>query len=506
MTKNLLEEAYSSYKPELHAILDYAKACGLEGEEHTVLAGSIAFHGADLCVLVGGASQAGKSHLSEIVMSEVVPRLDPPKVIVNNRDLLFKEGGILAMEFGSKTAIAYTEEKLNSPLMRGLYIPEYQKIVESAEASKLALEALKSFGEGRDVYRDVTDVKKGGVNEQHLKRSNFWANIATENPLKLDVETQNRVLPLFVDVSMEQTRRIMHAKAAKEFIAGRQVKMIPDEMLSFKQFMISYREQKELEFENPFAAYIADNYLPAKYIKSRRAIDFYLAFNRAIAKWHFINGHRVSTREGRILVNIEDIYQTEEIYGARCRFDMLQLDPNSMEIFKIFERYQRGEGDVKKIVMSDDKRVQLDISTIHKELTANGINLKINVVEQMLDELQECGYLEYATGLKQRGTRYMVVDVDKPVHSAIDYPLVFHHGAVLVREYLPDVVDAWEASQKTNGELTATHPFTGARVNLSNIGKTEAQAQAEVLLGGRGVEVEPLLEKVPKQAKIKWSQ
>lgn len=474
MTKNILEENLSTYKPGLHAILDYGKSCGLEGEEATLMAGSIAFHGADLCILVGGASQAGKTHLSEIVMSQVVPSTDTPHDIVNDRERLLDQGGILQLEFGSKTAMAYNEKKLG--VADGLYVPEYQKLID-AGASNLALEALKSFGEGRDAYRDVTNVHKGNTQEQKMKRSNFWTNLATENPLKLDIETGNRVLPLFVDVSAEQTKRIMLHKAKKEFVAGRQLKMMPEETLAFKHFMKKYRTTRELIFENPFAEYITSQYLPSKYIKSRRAIDFYLSFNRAICKWHYLNNNRMDI-DGHILLNIEDIYQTEEIYGLRCRFDMLQLDPNSMEIFNVFQKYQGPNVDKKKLQFNDDGRVMMDISTIHKELSSSGgINLKINIVEQMLDELQECGYLEYTTGTKQKGCRYMLVDTDKPVQSLIDYQSVFNHGAEMIKEWIPDAYEEWVTKQIYQGKMIVSNPFTGAHVNLLDSIKSEAPVQ-----------------------------
>lgn len=505
MSKNLLEDAFGAYKPSIDALLAYAKACGLEGEEHTVMAGGIAFHGADLCVLVGGASQAGKTAVSEVVMSMPITRLEPPKEIVNNRHLLFEEGRILTLEFGSKTAIAYTEEKLKQT--DSLYVPEYQKLIENGEASRLAQEALKSFGEGRDVYRDVTNVNKGKTDEQILKRSNFWTNIATENPLKIDVETGNRVLPLFVDVSAEQTRRIMKAKAEREFRAGRHPKMLPDDMLAFKHFIKKYRQSKGQQFDNPFSTYITEHYLPAKYIKSRRAIDFYLSFNRAICKWHYLNGNRL-VDEGAVLINIEDIYQTEEIYGAQCRFDMLQLDPNSMEIFHIFERFQAGKGDKKKVQVSDDGRNTLDTSTIHKELTAAGFNLKLNVVEQMLDELQECGYLEYSTGTKQRGTRYMLVDVEKPVNSVIDYMAVFEYGCDLMANHAPNISGKWKDSQLKDGQLIAKNPFTGEDVNLTQVTQPRREvkevAESPITLHKKGnTDLGKFVSEEPK--KVKWT-
>lgn len=468
MTTNLLEAAIDSYKPNIDSILKYGKACGLEGEHLTLMAGTIAFHGADLCVMITGASQAGKTHLSKIVMSMVVPRAEDVDDIINNREMLLQEGGILSLEFGSKTAMAYNEAKLLEA--SGIYIPEYQKLAD--DNNKLVQEVLKAFGEGRSSYRDVTDVQKKRVVQQNMKRSNWWSNIATENPLKLDVETGNRVLPLSVDVSAEQTKRIMLHKARKEFVAGRQLTMMPEETLQFKHFMKKYRGTSDLVFENPFAEYIADNYLPNKYIKSRRAIDFYLAFNKAICKWHFLNGNRLLV-DGHVLLNIEDIYQTEEIYGPVCRFDMLQLDPNSLEIFKIFERHQKNPG--KGVIIHEDNRVMLDVNLIHKELsTSGGINLKINIVEQMLDELQECGYLEYSSGLKSRGCKYLLVDVDKPVHSVINYESIFSKGCEMVSKWLPEHYELWKNNQLINNELKVRHPFSGEFVNVKELKQVES--------------------------------
>lgn len=456
---NLLEELTKDYKPQLFDIIKYGQACGLEGEHQTLVAGAIAFHGGDLCVLVTGASQAGKTHVSKIIMSMMVPRTDGVDEIVDNRELLLREGGILGLEFGSATAIAYSEQKLQEA--RQIYLPEYQKAIDAG--NKLMLEVLKAFGENRSAYRDVTEVSKKEVRQQEMKRSNWWACIATENPLKIDVETGNRVLPLSVDVSAEQTRRIMLHKARKEFVAGRQVKMLPDEALQFKHFMRKYRDAKDIIFENPFAEYIAANYLPSKYIKSRRAIDFYLAFNKAVAKWHYLNGNRMIV-DDHVLLNIEDIYQTEEIYGTRCRFDMLQLDPNSMQIFDVFSRLQK-ETNKDNLLYHTDGRVMLDVSQIHKELASKGgINLKINVVEQMLDELQECGYLEYSTGVKERRCRYLLVDVDKPINSIVDYGTILSHGTRLVREWLPEAAKEWESIQKSK----VHSPFTGELVDLFN--------------------------------------
>lgn len=449
--------------------------CSLVGEEKLATATAIALYGSGQNVLLHGPSSAGKTKIAESVLSLSVPYDIDADNLFNNPEKLLDDGGVFRYEFSSDKAIAYSEDDLDRAKL--LFIPELQKVAKQ----DFILEVLKTMTEGRTAYRDVTQ-PGGGTKRQTMKHSQVLSCIASENPFKVseDVELQNRLLTLHVDDSAEQTKKVMMEKARSFFTKDNKNNYI-DLALDVKEHVRTLWEHHDVPIINPYGIPIVQNYLPEKYVLSRRFVDYYLAVMAGVTRWNAVNDERlrVEDDDGELLgyvSEIEDVYLTEELIGSTIRASMLKLPPQSQHIFRLFQKCEDPEKETEYATLNhkwyDDQhgRVMLPTTIVMQQLGEMGITLSLPAVTEILETMSQYGYLQTEPG---RVSRFGLVSTANPNASVVDYAETLQAARRLVKSEYPEVYSAWDSRQS----MTVTSPLTGSSVKLEEVGGGSKQIQ-----------------------------
>lgn len=454
----------------LHELSKYfSRYCGVVGELDTCMAATIGTFAANQNVLLFGPSSGGKTKVAESVLSLCVTEDIKPDELFNDPDKLLQDGGIYRYEFGSDKDIAYAEDELEVADL--LFVPELQKVAEQ----QLILEVLKTMGEGRTAYRNV--IRDGGKSRerQKMEHAPIFSTIASENQFDLEekIELQNRLLQLHIDDSSEQTQNIMREKA-KSYITGELDNNNGNNFdpLPVKRHVETLWENCDLSVENPYAVHISEDYLPEKYVLSRRFIDYYLEIMAGVTRWNYVAGNRMSVKHNgttKTFTSLEDVYVTECLIGSEIRGSMLKLPPQAQHIFKIFDKVENSDNESwkeLKAMYDDSSRVMLPSNVIMQKLGEMGITMNLPNLQSILNTMSQYGYLLASEG---RQSRYGLMNKANPQLSTLDYQTLLQSAEGTMQDAWPIQADKWKDKQS----LIVRDPITGEEVNLTELGVSE---------------------------------
>lgn len=408
--------------PTLVDLLNFYRHNGLVGEEKTAILQTLgAIHG--LCFGIESLSGSGKTYTLNIIL-----------------DLLPKEYVYIIPQASDK-AIMYDTEKVNQAKI--IVVTELQKSANN----KTVIEVLKDLGEGRTAERKVTKADRSGVEEQKIEAGkSIIYTLALENWFKKDRELERRYFQLYTDISEGQTRRILSSAAQKEYLTEEDLRIMSDgEILALKEHIRGCLILSPSRYINPFADSIIQN-MPTN-IKARSFINHYFNLIQASAKFH----HRERLKEGgNIFVSLEDVYLISELYNEQFLKSTLRIPLAGEELLTLF--------DEERFTSSAD---------VHKRLKHKKSPLTFPVVNDMLEELAEAGYLE-KEDYDSRGDNYRKISDIKIIENKIDWQSVWESGLEIIMKNYPERAGAWIEAQAKDGRVSALDPLKGGEVQLAH--------------------------------------
>ena len=235
-------------KYELHDLLRYfhnaKKRDGtlfpILGEDALALTASLSYLLEDTNFCVKAYSGTGKTVLMEAIFN------------------LLPEEYVYTVEHLSETAVWYAQKEINNA--RFVAIPEAQKIPEGV------MEIIKTWADGREASRKVTDVTIKRAVEQWLDPKYVFMCVAVENEKgssMFDAELERRCMIMHTNPTVEQTERVVRHKLRHSAVATSSISTMSDEEIEgLSQHIISAIRQRDEDdatiIKNPCAPFLFD--------------------------------------------------------------------------------------------------------------------------------------------------------------------------------------------------------------------------------------------------------
>ena len=417
----------------LATVLSYYQQQGLVGEERTALVQTLGAIN-QLCFGIESLSGSGKSYTVDILVRKLLNKSD-----------------VYSMELSSKTAEMYDADTINKAKI--IYIPELQKAMNSS--NPLIIEVLKNITEGKDASRKVRD-QSTQTNKKFTIKGNKGVifTLASENAFKYDAEFARRVFILYTDISEQQTDNIIKYKAAsKRHATGVGRHEMPDASIrAVKEHISECLYFPEVEFENPFADYIA-GFIP-RTIRARSYDDYFFDLIEASTKFNHKNRVR---NDGVLFVNIEDVYTIDNLYWKQFVKTLLKIPLLGETALNVFN----GNDDDS----FRDQRKYLSAQDVYMDIRNENTSINYHVVEETLERLVGAGFLE-KDDHKARKPRYFRVNEMPDFEQPMQWQKCFETGLAFMQENYPALAESWLMSQMDGNDVAARSPVDDSRVVL----------------------------------------
>jgi hypothetical protein len=449
-----LDARYKAYNPKVSDLSQYffnvfieggdgkQKYAPLIGEQANAIAALVAFTMGDAPVIIRSWAGTGKTVISNTLWS-LIPA-----------DMRYE------VEMGSALALWSQTQAIREA--RFIFFNELQNSADNAEVEKV----LKLWGEGRAAHRSVTDVTRGGPEddrnaEQVLDYKPFFTTVAVENTAGKKLwndEFSRRMIDLYTDVSEDQTARITKYMLA---MYERGVKTLATMTDSQKEVLrehikrsVYFRDEHVKEYRFPAASAMVSQ-IPTKFVQSRSAIGLLIRMMNAFAVFNYKN--RILTTDGILLVAPEDLYLTWACYGKRFAQKCFNMEMLADELLQAFP-------DVKN-VGRPSREEQKSMAQIKTEMKKLKINIPTNKLKTLLDSFTDSGILECAINPEMEGEQlYYKTGIDK-FEQNFDYKDIIEHCKKVVQEQYPQYAEDYIKRFCVNPVVE--HPFMDYAVNLA---------------------------------------
>ena len=437
-------------------IYDITKFCrnhGLVGESHVAITmTAVAISGKPIGFGIEASAGAGKTETLNTIFA-----------IEGKNHGLIDQKYVSFWESGSNTALYYKSDEINEKPI--LVSTELQK-----DKGDNTIEAFKSMTEGKSAKRNVTNMAQGTVDTQEIKPKTVIYSLAVENDYKTGAELQRRFITMSTDVSKKQTEDVLRVKGMGRWDKKSTECMTDLDVQKVKRSVNSLIPMK-YNVLNPFAPFISEimaRIAPDQKIRSTSSHFFNVV--EGVTKLNLNQyGAPIMISEGdsiSVLVNIQDVYQTLDIYKNSFIRDIHGIPPqgdivlNSFDSIDMFmdETPKDSKGNVNLGVYVDNKKsgaVWYDVQDIKKAIhKGQNVAMKTAIVKDMCDRLVDAGYL---SSMKDGAMwKYKVEDKYTEFKNP-SYTELLDSAKTLVKDKYPERYEQWLEIQSKD----YTHPITG---------------------------------------------
>jgi ribosomal protein S8 len=424
---------------------------GLVGEKSLALTQTIvAISGKPMGFGLEAPAGSGKS----VTMDLLVGDEDTNSGLIDNKYIYFKDAG-------SETSFFRDAEAINKK--RIIVFKELQK-----DKTHMTIEAIKSMTEGKNANRRVTDITKDKVVNQQIEPKTVMYTLAIENDTKPDPELRRRCITMATDVSKEQTSEVLGIKSMLRW-DKESIKIMEDnESEEIKRFVNDFLKM-QFKVANPYAHIFAktvEGVAPDQ--KVRSMIEHFYNVMEGVTKLNSAGGNRVVVEGDKLICNIQDLYQTLDIYKQSFLRDVYSIPPLGDIILQGFNDVAKvdatdkgpSSSSLNQFISTATTGTWVDIEHLRKAIKAEQkVVLAKNVVIQICRQLVDAGYLEdWRDG---QTTKYQIQEEYKEF-GKIDAKEFIKEAATLVKKKYPQVFDRWRSMQETS----YIHPIDGHSVDI----------------------------------------
>jgi len=438
-------------KYELHDLLRYfhnaKKRDGtlfpILGEDALALTASLSYLLEDTNFCVKAYSGTGKTVLMEAIFN------------------LLPEEYVYTVEHLSETAVWYAQKEINNA--RFVAIPEAQKIPEGV------MEIIKTWADGREASRKVTDVTIKRAVEQWLDPKYVFMCVAVENEKgssMFDAELERRCMIMHTNPTVEQTERVVRHKLRHSAVATSSISTMSDEEIEgLSQHIVSAIRQRDEDdatiIKNPCAPFLFDA-IPSAFPVSRSKVQYMLKFINAIARFYPDEMIRTE-KDGKVysLVTPKHNWLGLRIYLNSFVEECLHMPSHGTDILKLFP-----ESRLDKFGFADSDTVKMSEGEIKKAAKAAG--LPFTKLRPVLSGLLMTGFLEVEETDK-RQLYYKSPLLTEPA-SKIDWSDLIEKTKDFIREEWSEVAD--EYIGRCCSSIEIVDPFSGDNVELGERAET----------------------------------
>ncbi len=449
-----MDGRYKSYNPKVSDLSlyfynvfidapegDKQKYAPLIGEQGNAIAAIMAFTMGDAPVIIRSWAGTGKTVISNTIWS------------------LLPEDMRYEVEMGS--ALALWSQTAAIREARFIFFNELQNSADNAEVEKV----LKLWGEGRSAHRSVTDVTRGGPEddrnaEQKLDYKPFFTTVAVENAAGKKLwndEFSRRMIDLYTDVSEDQTARIvrymleMYERGVKQLATMSDVQK--EVLREHIKRSVTFRDEFVKEYRFPAASAI-DGQIPKKFVQSRSAIGLLIKMMNAFAVYNYKN--RILTDDGILLVTPEDLYLTWACYGKRFAQKCFNMEMLADELLQVFPKVQN--------VGRPSRNEQLSIAELKTAMKKLKINIPTSKLKVLLESFCDSGILETQKNPDMEDEQlYFKTGIDE-FDQNFNYKEIIEHCMMSVVKNYPKYADDYIKRFCTTPIVE--HPFSDYKVNL----------------------------------------
>lgn len=429
-----------TYAPSLWDFNRFVDAQGFVGDEKDRTMVFLSFIVAGRSTGVESLSSGGKT-----AMCEAVLRVFPDEFVYH-------------MDLGSQKAEMYSGDAIKRAKVA--FLPELQ--IAMRKDSELVVELLKKWGEGKDLdYNRVVGTK---TRRFHLPYRPFLYTLALENKIKPDEELSRRVVKLTTDISSDQTKRVMEAKAWDRVRPDSQVVMEPWEMIALKRYVVGVKEiNGGLRFVNPYAMWLQSK-IPNTFVTARTMVQQYLDCIEAVTRFYLPQGHRLRIEDRlspKAFVSLADCWALHTTYGENFLYASLQIPQHGHAILGCFKEEIALAG--KQSTLGGKVYLYLTLTDIQKKLREKGVVVKKGVVADFVNRLVASGYLEAKED--SRTPFYTISTEAAQFETNLAWAEGYKEGVGMIKTHWPDHADAFLDAEEA--ALAATiHPLTGQKVDI----------------------------------------
>lgn len=383
-------------------------------------------------------------------------------------DALIKKEYVYFKDAGSEKAFWYDKKINEKPIV---VFKELQK-----DASLDTLEAVKSMTEGKAARRKVTVAHEDETKEQKIDPKTVLFTYAVENKeVKIDTELSRRCVTMTTDISKAQTENVLNIKALLRWDKSGTRFLSEDESNKIRRD-VNTLLMMQPKVVNPFAEAFSEIMAEiAPDQKIRSMAEHFWDVMEGVTKINHLNDPLyVGENADRIISNIQDLYQTLDVYKSSFLRDVHSIPPIGDIILKGFEDAGKVEQS-KKVSKSGYSLEQFgaemggdtrwyDINHIRKAIKEEQkVQLAKNIVIQICKQLVDAGYLE---DWKDGSTIKYQVQEKFQTFSDFDANKILESASKRVKEKYPKVYDKWHKKQFE----AYVHPITGEKTNILSSG------------------------------------
>lgn len=379
-------------------------------------------------------------------------------------DALIKKEYVYFKDAGSEKAFWYDKKINEKPIV---VFKELQK-----DGSMDTIEAIKSMTEGKAARRKVTVAHEDETKDQKIDPKTVLFTYAVENKeVKIDTELSRRCVTMTTDISKSQTENVLTTKALLRWNKTG-TRFLTEEQSNNIRRDVNTLLLMQPTVVNPFAEKFSEimaEIAPDQKIRSM-AEHFWDVMEGVTKINHLKDPLYVGENADTIVANIQDLYQTLDVYKSSFLRDVHSIPPIGDIILQGFEDAGKVEQS-KKVSKSDYSLEQFgaemggdtrwyDINHVRKAIKEHQcVQLAKNIVIQICKQLVDAGYLE---DWKDGNTVKYQVQEKFQTFSNFDAKAMLDSAAAKVKETYPDVYERWYNKQFE----PYTHPVTGEEVKL----------------------------------------
>lgn len=389
-------------------------------------------------------------------------------LLVGNGDgedtALIKQSNIYFKDAGSTTSFFYDADKINKAKL--VVFMELQK-----DKGHSTVEAIKSMTEGKSATRKVTDIAHGEVKNQEIKPKTVMYTLAIENDTKPDAELRRRCITMSTDISKEQTADVLNLKARLRWDPD-SIKIMDDEEAEDIRNKVNRVLNYSFKIVNPFAlefAKIVADIAPDQKVRSMME-HFWDVLEGVVKLNNATDAIYVGEGGSKVLANVQDLYQTIDIYKDSFLRDVYSIPPLGDIILKGFDNVSQVKAtdkgpsnvDLSKFGATSDNHQWVDVNHLRKAIKEEQkVVLAKNVVIQICRQLVDAGYLEdWKDG---QVIKYQVQEKFREF-SKPSFDRLIENASMLVKAKYPEVYDKWYSRQFE----PYVHPITGKKVEITD--------------------------------------
>lgn len=441
-------------KTNLYTVGQWYKNRGLVGETDLALVQTVvAVSGKNMGFGLEAPSGSGKS----ATMDLLVGRGD------GNDTALIKSKFVYFKDAGSTTSFFYDAEKINAAKIIVFF--ELQK-----DKSDMTVEAIKSMTEGKSASRKVTNMAKEEVTLQEIKPKTVMYTLAIENDTKPDAELRRRCITMSTDVSKEQTAKVLEIKSKMRW-DPQSIQILDEQDSNDIRENVNAILLNNTRVVNPFTemfAKIVAEIAPDQ--KVRSMMEHFWDVMEGVVKINSLERVQLLDKKTGSMVaiaNIQDLYQTLDIYKSSFLRDVYSIPPlgdiilkGFDDAFEVKETEKDSKSDLAGYGFVSTSTKWVDVNHLRKAIKERQkVVLAKNVVIQICRQLVDAGYLEDAK--IDNVVKYQVQEKFTEFNSPEPEKLVAH-AYELVKNKYPEKADKWHEQQFQ----PYIHPISGKEISL----------------------------------------